>query len=896
MVTLANELTRQDGSLTVADNIVIDADNVIQQRRGFSEFGTSIPSPKQVFTYKNRILSHYADKLTFDSTGLGAFTDFNGSYEELIQGLRIKAVQSNSNLYFTTKEGIKKISVASAADLNANSITSAGGIKAVDLEASTVTDPAGFLPGQSKVAYRLVFGTKDANNNLIIGSPSARAIANNLDKNVEASEVFSVNVLNVSGITDGEYFIFDTPEVDYFVWFKVTGSGTQPADAVTLGRSPIEVDLQGSPTNAEAAGIIANKIASTVSDVTVELSGSEITITMVQEGDVADAGNGTIALTDLTVTKIFDGVVVEATPANVNLNFTLPQDITTNYFYQIYRTAVVTVTEGLTITDIDPGDEMQLVLEMPITDTDITNGFINLVDNTPENFRAVGAFLYTNPVTGQGITQANDRPPIAHDVTLFKNTVFYANTTDLQRLQFNLLSVDNFNSGITKFYVGKGDQAVEYTFVGEAEATDFVVKAKSETVGSSYFTINAYENEREYYFWFDKGTISHSFNATTAVNAGTDQINIPNHGYATNDQITFSGAVPAGLVASTVYYAIRVDANNIQVSATVSGPAIDINTAVGTCVVSHSSQDPNLANKIAIKIPLQIYDDSLDGSKLAMSDTFGVLVDFIYEDIDFQTVRITNADTGEADDVTESTIPTGWNFTVVSQGNGEDVLAKEVWLSFNTSPALSIDQTARSLVKVINRDPDSPVNAFYLSGPDDLPGIILLESKNLLDVPIYTAVNDSAISNEFSPEIAYNPILSSINATTEVFTTLNNHLLQPGDEVYINDNPGGTPTEFGSTYKVATTPTTNTFTLQGVDVLIDQPGPLSGYVYRTISKSDNNRAQNRIYFSKLNQPEAVPIVNFVDIGSKDSPIERILGLRDNLFILKTDGIFLSYRR
>lgn len=890
-MSFPNELSRPDGSLTIADNVVIDADNVIQQRRGFSEFGTSIPSPKQVLTYKNRILSHYADKLTFDSTGLGGFTDFNGSYEELVQGLRIKAVQANSNLYFTTKNGIKKISATSAADLTPGMITNAGGVKAVDLDVTPVLDAAGFLPGQAKVAYRLVYGTKDVNNNLILGSPSARAVCSNLDSNVEDSEVFTINVLDASIITNSQYFTFDTPEIDYYIWFNVNGSATAPADAATLSRQGIEVKTSNSHDELIVAGLIANAISANVSDVTVALGGTEITITINQAGDVADASNGTVSSSAVLVTKIFDGVIVEASPVNVSLTFTIPEDITTNYFYQLYRTAVVEVTPGVTLADIDPGEEMQLVIENPITDTDITNGFITIVDNTPENFRAVGAFLYTNPVTGQGILQANERPPIAHDITSFKNTVFYSNTSDLQRLQLNLLSVDNFNSGVTKFYIGKGDQASEYTFVGEAEATEFVVKAKSETVGSSYFTINSYENLRKYYFWFDKGTIQHSFNATSAVNAAADTITITNHGYATNDKIIFSGVAPSGLTIGVDYYAIRVDANTIQVSATVSGPAININTAVGTSTVTHTSVDPNIANRVAIKVPLQIYGDSISESKLAIGDIFNVLVDFIFEDIGIDTVRITNSDTGEADDVTESTILTGWTFTIVSQGNGEDIVSKEVWLSFNTSPALSIDQTARSLVKVINRDPDSPVNAYYLSGPDDLPGIILFESKNLNDDAIYLAVNDDTISGEFSPAMSYNSTLNSINDVTNVFTTLNAHNLQAGDEVYINDNPGGTPTEFAGVYKVATVPTTNTFTLQGVDVGIPQPGPLSGYVYRTITKSDNNRNQNRIYYSKLNQPEAVPLVNFIDVGSKDSPIERIIGLRDNLFILKTDGIF-----
>ncbi len=48
---------------------------------------------------------------------------------------------------------------------------------------------------------------------------------------------------------------------------------------------------------------------------------------------------------------------------------------------------------------------------------------------------------------------------------------------------------------------------------------------------------------------------------------------------------------------------------------------------------------------------------------------------------------------------------------------------------------------------------------------------------------------------------------------------------------------------------------------------------------------------NRIYFSKYQQPEAVPLVNYIDIGAKDREIKRILALRDSLFIFKEDAIY-----
>lgn len=56
--------------------------------------------------------------------------------------------------------------------------------------------------------------------------------------------------------------------------------------------------------------------------------------------------------------------------------------------------------------------------------------------------------------------------------------------------------------------------------------------------------------------------------------------------------------------------------------------------------------------------------------------------------------------------------------------------------------------------------------------------------------------------------------------------------------------------------------------------------------------SSNNRQPNGLYFSKLNQPEAVPVVNFMTVGQPNYFIQRIFGLRNSLIICKSgDGIW-----
>lgn len=56
--------------------------------------------------------------------------------------------------------------------------------------------------------------------------------------------------------------------------------------------------------------------------------------------------------------------------------------------------------------------------------------------------------------------------------------------------------------------------------------------------------------------------------------------------------------------------------------------------------------------------------------------------------------------------------------------------------------------------------------------------------------------------------------------------------------------------------------------------------------------SDNDAHQNRVMISKVQQPEAVPLLQFLDVGSENFPIVRGLALRDSIFVFKPgEGIF-----
>ena len=162
LYTFGNELNQPEGSLSIADNVNIDEPNVITQRRGFEDFADLIDDSetriRQTLVYKDTLIRHYSDKLEFESNNL--FTQFNGSYTEPDSDIRIKSVEANSNFYFTTQEGIKKIAATSPSEFSASAgyITNAGVPAALDTFGAIVYSPTGFLPPESKVAYKVLFG------------------------------------------------------------------------------------------------------------------------------------------------------------------------------------------------------------------------------------------------------------------------------------------------------------------------------------------------------------------------------------------------------------------------------------------------------------------------------------------------------------------------------------------------------------------------------------------------------------------------------------------------------------------------------------------------------------------------------------------------------------------
>lgn len=896
--TQPNNLETEPGSLSIAKNVTINRDNVLESRRGFKiygdSFGSSSDRAKQIMSYKERIIRHFGTTLQYDN-GSGKFTDFAGSYMETSPGLRIKSIESNGNLYFTTSEGIKKISAKTAADFTgaAGYITSAGAVKAIDLSATTkynYGDQSSFLVQDSAVAYRVVWGYRDLNNNLFLGAPSQRTEVFNSLLNLLLQD-FPYVLSALDSIGQGGSMIDDQ---DYMETLKlpITTSASELRDnlitlTVKLDNNIVYADNDAAPTGApleiDTATITAglctivfasgdpsqyldsgsNIFLSGFSPASGILDGAQVVASVTSTEitfNTAASGVVTIDPAALIVSNTYRSIpqpVAPDTPATnaqlvetqdylsfiisalnaepdvvisptlktdfienlditkastVLLTISIPEDINSSYFFQIYRSSVFTATDTMVLSlDVAPNDELQLVYEAFPTASELAAGSVTVEDVVPDAFR--GANLYTNAATGEGILQANDVPPFAKDINVFKNSVFYANTRTRQRKDVTLLGVQqmisDYNNGIIpKLTIATEDTSNTYTFVvGENEQFDITTVAGSllaNTGTASYFQVNSGNNERKYYFWFKIGTAT----------------------------------------------------------------------------------DPAIADRIGRAI---IADGTETADEIAglVRDALNVFVDDFAASSAADVVSVFCAEVGYTDDPTPET--SGFTMTVINQGTGEDAANNQVLLSTDISPARAVEQTATSLTRVINKNNDEAIYAYYLSGAQEVPGKMLFEARGLNTGTFYIIANNANTGDSFNPSFAPTSQITSISVgtpNTMVITTGSPHGLTNLSYVVISGTDS-TPSIDG--YHQITLLSPTTFRIDATVTVAGTEGAVANAI--DIESSSNEEAKNRVYYSKSQQPEAVPILNYFDVGAKDRAILRIFPLRDSLFVLKEDGLY-----
>jgi hypothetical protein len=165
-------------------------------------------------------------------------------------------MEANRNLYFTTDEGVKKIDALGSAVVNA------GGIKALDGSAA-LTGSSGFMATNTSVAYRVVWGIKDANENLILGAPSQRIL-----------------VSNASGGSRDVDLSFTIPDGVTTAHFYQIYRSAQTSGSSVVANDELQLVIERNPTSAE----ITAKIVTVTDSTSDDLRGATLYTSSSQQG------------------------------------------------------------------------------------------------------------------------------------------------------------------------------------------------------------------------------------------------------------------------------------------------------------------------------------------------------------------------------------------------------------------------------------------------------------------------------------------------------------------------------------------------------------------------------------------------------------------------------------
>ncbi len=375
LFTSQNPFSSQpDGALDEATNVVINQQGVVESRRGQEHFEDTEEIPNELVFYKgNGVTQSGTSDLEFVG-GLGISSTSAPPAPGL---MRMKFAESNGNLYYTTLDGVKRITGITQDEALAG-VPYGLTTQAVNGVAATV----GFQSYDTAVAYRVVFGIRDANENLKLGAPSDRCVLQNLIHAaigglVRAATTVTATTTTPHGLSVSESFSWDV---------------AAPPDA-NFGVGPFTVLSVPTPytfTYTEAGAAVASTTA--------------------RDAELA---------------------------RNAIVTFQLPTELTSDNFYRLYRTY-----ESPTAAT-EPDEEYFLAYETALTSGNISAGYVTVTDVRPEDL--LGGSLYTNPNTGDGALAAKYPPPWAEIVTTFDNRMWCFNRKSPQQVSFSLIGTGSPN-------------------------------------------------------------------------------------------------------------------------------------------------------------------------------------------------------------------------------------------------------------------------------------------------------------------------------------------------------------------------------------------------------------------------------------------------------------------
>lgn len=478
----ANSFSVPDGACEELLNVVVKNDFIWSSRNGYYPYFTPLTGTlNNLFKFQNRLLAIYQDKLEY-YTDTGTVPNETGS-ETAITGETISLASrtsrplfANTNLYFTTDNGMLKLPSFDG------TLTKAGAPQGLDIRPRfDNTSVSTFFPPYVGTS------TPDPLRDTVLGY---RVVFGYLDANDNL----------ILGAPSQIASIQNTVAVDV--------SWTRTSNVVS-----VTSNAHGLKTNDYI--FVANSTGSTA----VVEGTYQVTVT----------GTNTFSFPETAAND--SGVLDYGKAMPVRIEISIPEEITTAlpWFYQVYRSSRQLATVGLF-------SDFKLVTQTRLSSSEITAGIAYYDDSIDESL--LGAELYTNENSREGELQANYRPPLCEDVSLFKGYALYANCTT--RHLIDLSVIDTTVMSQTDYIEVKVSATRRY--VAQTGVANRTVKADCADDGS--------------------GNIALTFVA---------------HGFSAGDSIYIDNVV-GGTLASGIYFVINAGADTFEISTSKGGSNVAYNS------------------------------------------------------------------------------------------------------------------------------------------------------------------------------------------------------------------------------------------------------------------------------------------------------------------------------
>lgn len=391
-----NKSAVPDGALLTAKNVVIDKDDLVEPRRGYKLFGDLMGTgsndiAKQLMSYENRLLRHYQ---TSSSVGYLEYQDSPGS-STFIKSKQLKLLEASS----LTSSG----TTATFTGVMDHGLSTG--------EEVTIAGVDETLAGDEN--YNGTFSIVVTGSNTFEYTMSGSSASSPAPGNPFLVEATANDILE-----PGTGIKLKSAEVNGNL-YVTTNKGVYKLDSHNSTLVPV-----GVPKALDFEVVLDNTTSSNwfAAD---EQRGYRIV------WGIEDANDNLILGAASSRTFITNPNASTAQAAK--LTITIPENITTSHFYQIYRTS------GSLDENTAPPEDYQLVYEANPTYAELAAGQLEVIDIQLDLYR--GAALYQNE-TQEGDSQANTQPPFAKDIELYNGMLFYANTKTRHQLSIDLTGLD----------------------------------------------------------------------------------------------------------------------------------------------------------------------------------------------------------------------------------------------------------------------------------------------------------------------------------------------------------------------------------------------------------------------------------------------------------------------